>query len=159
MTFDSPYTRRTLSRMSLLVIAAMAVPFFYSPLLSMLGLNSQAEAELLAELEKQPEAREWIRNNHREGPLASNRFEGTADALAFVNSLYEAGAVRVVVYAINDDKIEMAEGGPYAEALIVRLPADAAKRRRLIAIAHSESLKKWEPVADIGRETLYFWWD
>jgi hypothetical protein len=117
------------------------------------------ETDKLALLESQPEARQWLRNNPREGPLASNRFEDTRDALAFVDALYEAGAVRVVVDAINDDKIEMAEGGPSAEALIVRLPNDPDKRNRLLGIASAESAREGEPVADIGRETLYFWWD
>jgi hypothetical protein len=60
---------------------------------------------------------------------------------------------------INDDKIEMDEGGPNADAMIVRLPADRAKQMRLIAIASTEAIKHLEPVADIGKETLYFWWD
>ena len=85
--------------------------------------------------------------------------EGKEDALAFVNLLYEAGAVKVVVDAIMDDKLELDQGDPYADALIVRLPADPGKRLRLVSIAGSESLRRGEPVADVGLETRYFWWD
>jgi len=121
--------------------------------------DPQEDARHLAMLETQPEAREWIRNNGREGPLASNRFEGKEDALAFVNALYEAGAVKVVVDGIIDDKYELADGGPYAESLIVRLPPDPGKRQRLMKIVDSEAWKNRERVADVGRETVYFWWD
>jgi hypothetical protein len=51
MKSESPNTRRALGGLSLLVIAAMAGPFLYSPVLSMLGLNSRAETEFLALLE------------------------------------------------------------------------------------------------------------
>ena len=121
--------------------------------------DPQFEAEHLATLDNSPDAREWIQNNGREGPLASNRFEGKEDALAFVEALYEAGAVKVVVDAINDDEIEAAEGGPYAESLLVRLPSDPEKRERIFAIVDAESKKVGEQVADVGKETLYFWWD
>ena len=44
-----------------------------------------------------PEALAWIRGNGQEAPLAGNRFD-REDALAFVESLYAAGATRVVVH-------------------------------------------------------------
>ncbi len=159
MKSDSPFTRRTFVGLSLLVLAAIAPWLSCLPIASMLGFDSRANVELLAKLDNQPEAREWIRNSGRAGPLASNRFEGKEDALAFVNALYEAGAVKVVVDAIMDDELEMAEGGPYADALIVRMPTDVRKRLRLMSIASTESLKRGEPVADVGLETMYFWWD
>lgn len=159
MKLKSPTTRRTLVVLSLLAMGAIASRVSCLPTGLIIGLGSQVEAEFLAKLDQQPEAREWIRKNGRDGPLASNRFEGKDDALAFVNALYEAGAVRVVVDAITDDETEMADGGPYAEALVVRLPTDVRKRLRLMGIVNSECLKHWEPVADVGREVLYFWWD
>ena len=159
MTFDTPLSRRTLGGLALVVMFVMASRTSCLPRMAIVGSDREAEKTLLERLEKQPEAREWIRNNAREGPLASNRFQGRDEALAFVDALYEAGAVRVVVEAINDDKIEMAEGGPYADALLVRMPADRVKRQRLIAIVDFEDSKGGQNVADVGRETIYFWWD
>ena len=46
----------------------------------------------------------------------------------------------MVVDSIMDDKQELDDGGPYADALIVRLPADTRKRLRLASIAGSESM-------------------
>ncbi len=142
MRFDSMLTWRTLSILIALALALVTPRLSCSRRGVMIGSNPQEEARHLAMLDIQPEAREWIRNNGMEGPLASIRFEGKEDALAFVNALYEAGAVKVLVYAINDDKIEMAQGGPYADALIVHLPADQGDRHRLMAIVDWETWKK-----------------
>jgi hypothetical protein len=79
--------------------------------------------------------------------------------LAFVDALYEAGAVKVVVDSINDDALEMADGGPYADALVVRLPNDPRKRQQLLSIVDSEFRKAGKSVADLWRETLYFSWN
>ena len=159
MKLVSPASR-TVSALSLIVLAALTFRGSWSPLAWLtMAPATNADERHLAMLDQQPEAREWIRTNGREGPLASNRFEGKEDGLAFVNALYEAGAVKVVVDSIIDDKIEMDEGGPYADALIVRLPADAASRKRLLSIVDSEAKKQGEPVADVGLQTLYFWWD
>lgn len=110
--------------------------------------------------ERRPEARGWLESNGSPAALASNRFGSTREALAFVNRLYRAGAVRVAIDNINDDAIEMAEGGPYADALHVHLPADPARRRELFAIANPEFAREGFAIeADIGQDYLDFWWD
>src|SRR5262245_38157373 len=99
-------------KMSTLVLPALiASGASCSPWGTKMSSDPQPEARLLALLDKQPEARDWIRNSRRDVPLASNRFEGKEEALAFVDALYETGAVKVVIDGIIDDEIEMAEGG------------------------------------------------
>lgn len=43
------------------------------------------------------EAREWLQQNGHDSALAHNRFGSPANALAFVEELYAAGAKRVFV--------------------------------------------------------------
>lgn len=82
-----------------------------------------------------PEAKEWLENNGQAAALASNRFASTQEALEFVNTLYAAGARLVMIPAdsIRDDEIERAQGGPYADALIIELDPekDSAEVLRL----------------------------
>lgn len=111
-------------------------------------------------LESSPEAREWLVSNGQPAALASNRFNSTRDALAFVDALYKAGAIKVVIYNINSDETEMVQGGPYADALVVRLPDDPGRRQRLFEIANPEFEREGFPrEVDIGQEALYLWWD
>jgi hypothetical protein len=159
MDLELPSHRRAVGGILLLVVFYMAAQATVSPWGAHPPPNPQGEARNLASLTTQPEAREWLRANGHEAPFASNRFKGKDDALAFVAALYEAGAIKVVIDDINDDAVERKGGGPYADALVVRMPADQAQRRRLLAIAKAESERVGEPVADVGRETLYFWWD
>jgi len=110
-------------------------------------------------LAKQPEAREWLGNNGHPAPFASNRFDAIG-AKRFVESLYDAGATRVVICNIVDDEIEMAEGGPYADALVVRLPDDPKQRERVLAITNPEAVREgFGPDDDVGQKTVYLWWD
>ncbi len=93
-----------------------------------------------------------------EADLASNRFDSTESALAFVEGLHSAGAVKVAVDNINNDKIEMEEGGPYADALILGLPDDPAQRRKLFSMANPEFQREgFEAENDAGQKILYFW--
>lgn len=108
-----------------------------------------------------PEAREWLAANGQEAPLAANRFDA-ADARAFVEELYAAGAVRVVIASecINDDDYELSLGGPYADGLRVQLPADADQRHALFAIASREAEGEgFDPIHDAGQDTIFLWWD
>ena len=77
----------------------------------------------IGELGPRYEALAWLESNPNPYALAGNRFTSTEDALIFVERLYEYGAVEVLVTGIYDEdwRIE-AEGGPYADTLIVRLP-------------------------------------
>jgi hypothetical protein len=107
------------------------------------------------------EAREWLESNPNPYALAGNRFDSTEEALAFVEALYEAGAQQVWVTGIYDEdwRIE-AEGGPYADTLIVRLPAKADARRALFKIAGEEAVREgFSPDRDTGQDELLLWWD
>lgn len=107
------------------------------------------------------EARAWLSANANPYALASNRFESTAAALAFVDTLYALGADTVFVTNVQEDSLWVREeGGPYADALWIRVPADAARRRELFAIAARETEHEgFAPEADRGQTLLYLWWD
>jgi hypothetical protein len=111
--------------------------------------------------EERYEAREWLQSNPNESALAGNRFEGTADALAFVEHLYAEGAVHVSVTGISDEpwRIEL-EGGPYADTLIVELPADGSQRSVLFRICNEEAWREgFSPELDSGQREVLLWWD
>ncbi|WP_066061401.1 hypothetical protein [Neobacillus soli] len=84
------------------------------------------------------EALEWLTTNKNPSALASDRFGETANAIKFVEKLYELGALKVNVIGILDEpeRIEE-EGGPYATALIVELPQED-KREKLIQFYKKE---------------------
>lgn len=107
------------------------------------------------------EAREWLKHNPNSSALAGNRFGTTEDALAFVETLYAAGAVEVYVTAILDEEWRIQqEGGPYADVLIVTLPDDAQKREHLFRIEAEEAADEgFDPTTDAGQDELLFWWD
>ncbi|HEU4882301.1 MAG TPA: hypothetical protein VFT45_08655 [Longimicrobium sp.] len=109
-----------------------------------------------------PEAREWLAANGHPAPLAANRFDEKPEAEAFVETLYEAGAVQVVVAAdcIRDDEDERAHGGPYADGLRVRLPAEPQARRAVLAIINREAEEEgFDPYDDAGQDVVFLWWD
>ena len=86
-----------------------------------------------------PEALEWLRTapSGDENAFASNRFRGTDNAIRFVESLYAAGAVRVVV---NEENIvDEGDGDLYADALVVLLPEGLEARSRVVGICKKES--------------------
>lgn len=109
-----------------------------------------------------PEAREWLAGNGHPMPLAANRFGEKEDAQAFVEELYAAGAVRVVVAAerIRDDEDELAEGGPYADALRVQLPSEPGPRAAVLALVNAEEEEEgFDPSEDEGQDVAFLWWD
>ena len=107
------------------------------------------------------EARSWLRTNANPYPLAANRFESRTVAAAFIDSLYALGADTVYILNVQQDSAWLArEGGPYADALLVRLPVDRAARGRLFEINAREARREgFDPERDRGRHYLYFWWD
>lgn len=110
---------------------------------------------------KAPEARQWLYENKNPYPLAGNRFDGKKEAQTFVEELYQAGAVRVVVKVDYDEpwRIEK-EGGPYADVLIVLLPQDRDARKRLFAVEAREAQREgFDPSRDTGQKHLFLWWD
>ncbi|HEU4565273.1 MAG TPA: hypothetical protein VFS05_11510 [Gemmatimonadaceae bacterium] len=109
-----------------------------------------------------PEARGWLARNGSPAALASNRFDTTTMALAFVDSLYAAGAARVVVdgESIRDDESELALGGPYADALKVELPADPERRRAVLRLTNREAAGQgFARAEDRGQRVVLLWWD
>lgn len=107
------------------------------------------------------EAGTWLAANANPHALASNRFESTAAALAFVDTLYALGADTVFVTNVQGDSSWIrAQGGPYADALWIRVPADPDPRRALFAIAAREAEREGAPPeTDRGQTLLYLWWD
>ena len=112
---------------------------------------------------KGPEALEWLRTapNGDDDALASNRFGGTENAIRFVESLYAAGAVNVI---INQENIVDEGGGElYADALVVLLPQTPAAYYRVVKICKQELDREQGAVSsDTEWENLEFvslWWD
>ena len=123
------------------------------------GRDERVQQELLLALKNGPEARGWLQGNKHPAALASNRFASTAEALNFVQDLYQNGAERVVVSppAIRP---EPAAGGEYADALVIKLPNDAAAKEKVIAIGQKEAARDG---LELGSETndglMFLWWD
>jgi hypothetical protein len=112
--------------------------------------------------DKRFEAREWLRNNpsRSNAPFAGNRFR-KPEAIAFVNTLYDLGATSVHVTNVMSEAWRIKqEGGPYADTLIVTLPADVKKRTLLFGIAATEAQREHLDIeVDSGQDELTFWWD
>jgi len=148
---------RTTILIGLIVAAAL------SPrLLRHLGGRRDAVPE---KLYNGPEALEWLKTSKSESAFASNRFGPTGNAIAFVESLYEAGALRVMISSecIMDEpeRIEE-EGGPYADGLVVVFPESTERRSKLLEICKREAASEGFGV-DLGRDLrdgkLFLWWD
>ena len=107
------------------------------------------------------EARTWLKSNKNPSALATNRFNDTKTALEFVEQLYQAGAVEVIVDNILDEEQRIQEeGGPSADSLIVSLPTDVQKRAKLFEIFNQESKHEgFENHEDDGQESVMLWWD
>lgn len=110
-----------------------------------------------------PEALQWLEANHNASGLASNRFGATAEALAFVKTLYAAGADAVFVSqdTITEDADTLRfEGGPYADALIVKLPADPAARGRVQDLCRREVRREGYDLDEATQgDVVVLWWD
>jgi tetrahydromethanopterin S-methyltransferase subunit G len=102
------------------------------------------------------EALAWLSANPGEAPLAANRFDAS-DARAFVESLYRAGAQRVVVASecIRDD-----EDPPYADGVRVVLPEDPARRGAVLDLVNREMAEEgFDAEPDRGQQVVFLWWD
>jgi len=113
---------------------------------------------------RQYEALTWLEGNQNPSAFSSNRFKDTADAIAFVRTLYGSGAKEVLISNILDEpwRIEE-EGGPYADLMLVVLPSDKAQQEQVIRIYHAECSKYFcndgNAEAGIRGDTLMLWWD
>ena len=106
-------------------------------------------------------ALDWLRSNKNESALATNRFGPTSAAIEFVEQLFAAGATQVFVVAryIEPERIA-AEGGPYADELIVQLPSNPEQRAALFKIIARETQSEgFDPPQDTGQGTETLWWD
>ena len=136
--------------------------------MSVLGCSStepdlaegQKEEAHIATIKKIP-ARSWLASNKNDSALATNRFDTTANAAAFVERLFSLGAVEVYVGDPMDEQGRIArEGGPYADTVIVKLPNDPDMRRTLFKLFATEARREgFTPVADVGQEHYLLWWD
>lgn len=107
------------------------------------------------------EARAWLARNTNPSALASNRFESTEQAQAFVERLYGEGALAVYVTNVMDEAERIAEeGGPYADAVVVVLPLEPERRAALFRMVSTEIRREgFEPERDSGQAELFLWWD
>jgi len=65
-----------------------------------------------------------------------------------------------VVDVKQDSAWRAQEGGPYADALLLRLPGDRTARDRLFEVNAREARHEgFDPERDRGQTYLYFWWD
>jgi hypothetical protein len=130
-------------------------------LILLAGEACRTELEIYDPLGPRHEARQWLATNANPLPFASNRFESKAAAAAFVDSLYAWGADTVYVLNVQQDSAWLSrEGGPYADALLLRLSDDPGARARLFQVNAREARHEgFEPEPDRRQRYLYFWWD
>lgn len=104
----------------------------------------------------------WFEGNQNPSAFATNRFQETEKALAFVHRLYEMGAEQVLVTGIYDEAWRtQQEGGPYADTLVVLMPDDPVKRQALLDLCaeETEGEDPEEIKQDNGQQSITFWWD
>lgn len=105
-----------------------------------------------------PEARAWLLANANESALATNKFQTTARGLACVDELYAAGAIEVLIDNILEENVA-AEGGPYADTLIIRFGEDGLARHRLLEICEQAIEGEADGRVDEMLEEIHIWWD
>ncbi len=135
----------------LIIAVIIAIPF----------IKSQKEMKKYYE---GPEALEWLKNNKNPFALASNNFASTADAIDFVEELYDAGAELVIISQKNirdDDTIIKEEGGPYSDAMVVKLSADMLKRKKILNVCAERADPDYGTNLDneVKDNMLFLWWD
>jgi hypothetical protein len=99
------------------------------------------------------EARAWLNAGDKNG-RSLGHFKTTVEALKFVEGLYQAGAVKVIVPDIYINK----RGDQFADALFVQLPKGAKARksvRKACGKLRSRNLGAVEPDKDIGETHLF----
>jgi hypothetical protein len=103
------------------------------------------------------EARKWLQKKAGDQTARSlGRFQRERDAEKFVRSLYDAGAVKVIVPGISRNQA----GDQFADCLLVRLPKNLGQRksiRQLCARLQRRDLGAMQPDKDFGESHLYFY--
>jgi hypothetical protein len=98
------------------------------------------------------EARAWLKTGGKT-MRSAGRFKRESDALRFVEELYRAGAVKVIVPDIYQDKT----GGQFSDHLMVKLPRAVAARKAVHKACkqlQSRRLGAVEPDEDLGEAYL-----
>lgn len=117
----------------------------------------------LDRLHRGPEALQWLNATNNPAALASNRFDNTADAIEFVENLYELGATKVTISEAciyNSQEVIDEEGGPWADGLVVELPIESDKRDAVTAVLRKEAIAEGVPDHDPPYDNRVFvWWD
>ncbi|HEY3855145.1 MAG TPA: hypothetical protein VGO67_12190 [Verrucomicrobiae bacterium] len=99
------------------------------------------------------EVRKWLESGGK-AARSLGRFKRKADALTFVEALYQAGATEVIAPDIYASKA----GDQFADCLLVGLPGMAAKRnaiRKFCAALSKRKLGAFQPDKDIGETHLF----
>jgi len=101
------------------------------------------------------EAAAWLQKETGDRTARSlGRFKRERDALKFVQELYRAGAVEVIV----PDSYHNKAGDQFADCLLARLPKNEAKQkavRRVCAQLRRRDVGAMQPAEDIGETYLY----
>jgi hypothetical protein len=103
-----------------------------------------------------PEARRWLRSNRNPTPLAANHFASAEAARQFVDELYAGGARKVIVPGNSIQDAD--DDGPYADSLVVFLPADA-KARAAVCQCCQRELDEAESFDVNDQNPIFLWWD
>lgn len=99
------------------------------------------------------EAGKWLESGGK-AVRSLGRFKRKADALKFVEALYQAGATEVIAPDIYDGKAD----DQFVDCLLVKLPGIAAKRKAIRKVCLQFSKRKlgaFQPDKDIGETHLY----
>jgi hypothetical protein len=103
------------------------------------------------------EARKWLRKKTGDHTKRSlGRFKREREAERFVTSLYEAGAVTVILPDVYCSQA----GDQFADCLLVRLPKSMARRkaiRQICARLQRRKLGAMQPDEHIGESHLYIY--
>jgi hypothetical protein len=101
------------------------------------------------------EAREWLAANEHPHPIALNYFQTRAASEQFVESLYAAGATRVLVDNISYDDAE----GPHSDCMVVELPDAPEARTRILTLCQANCHEDGSDFTDKGQGSVSLWWD
>ena len=110
---------------------------------------------------KPVEARAWLAANRNPSAFATNRFYTTERAIAFINAVYDAGAIEVLVDNIRQDGSDR-DGGPYADTFIFKLPDDDERRWKVGEFCEEEGpgdVPEGDFRLDVRKDHIELWWD
>ena len=85
-----------------------------------------------------------------------------AEIRSLVRKFYDLGAVKVIALEIEDfdESGQQEEGHEDTDTLVVKLPRDAEKRRRIFELRSMFSTSRTqEPQPDTGQPYMIVWWE